>query len=211
MLDFKFSPYEEDIVITGAKGSGKTERGKKILSAINNIPYWVYDYSKRFNNYGTIVDEVEKLEYGQFVFRAKEESYKTWEAFCDRAFFHFKDIVLCHDELHQFVRKQTIDRALYQLVLSGRNRGISNIFITTRPASIPNYILTNCQHVFAYQLRNRSDIVWLKEYMGEEAELLLPPDKRKDSSPLKSDSRILKKFDYIYRNQDDEACQVIIN
>lgn len=198
-FDFNYSPFEEDIGIVGMKGSGKSTRAKMILSSLHNIPYWIFDYSSVFDKYGLVVHEVKDLQYGQYIFRPKNKGYETFVAFCNKAFFEMRNLVLVFDELHQYVTKQRACQELYQIVLSGRNNGLSSIFITTRPASIPNWILTNLEHVFAYRLNLQSDIIWLRDFIGNEAWQLLPQDKRR----LLQNEPELGKFGFIYRNQAD--------
>jgi hypothetical protein len=199
-IEFHFAPFEEDVGIVGAKGTGKSTRGKIILAGLGDIPYWVYDYSNIFENFGHIVHNVDELTNdGQYIFRPYDKGIATFQKFCNKAFFEMENIVIMIDELHQYVTKQSHVAELYQLVLSGRNKGISSIFITTRPASIPNYILSNLTHVFAYRLNLVSDIIWLRDFIGTEAWLLLPKDKRR----FLQDKPELQKFGFIYRNQAD--------
>jgi DNA helicase HerA-like ATPase len=57
------------------------------------------------------------------------------------------------DEVHAYyVTKQKILKEYNDLILSGRPRGISVISISTRPASLPNNVLTNAKHVFTFRL-----------------------------------------------------------
>ncbi len=210
-IDFNFKIYYDNIVVVGATGSGKTERAKRILEQFSNVPYWIWDYSENFEKYGTLVHEVKDLEYGQYVIQPNDKGIENYQNFLDRAFFGaqqgiFNDLLLVHDELHQYLTKQSVLKELYQLVLSGRNKGLQSIFISTEPALVPNWILGNTQHVFAYRLGTRSAIEWMRDYIGLEAWLLLQPDLRYE---LKEE-RELTEFSFVYRNKLKLKAQVVV-
>jgi len=210
-VSFQYAPYKEDICIVGAKGKGKTERAKRVLETIPDIPYWIWDTSDNFEPYGSLVHRVEDLQYGQYVLQAHDKGEKSFAKFVNKA-FTLRNIVIVIDELHHYVSKQKSSTELYNLVLSGRNRGISSIFITTRPASIPNWILSNITHVFAYPLFLQSDIEWFKDnFFGNEAWLLLSKDKRKGFFTSPDDYDVLPDYSYIYRKDGDTQPYVVIN
>lgn len=195
-INFRYSPFEEDICVVGGKGRGKTTRVKWILSLIKNLPYWVYDFNSQYTGFGSIVHKVKDLKVGQMIFQPYDKSYDTFIKFCNKAFTQ-RNLVLVFEEIHQYVTKQRACPELYSVVMTGRNYGLSSIFVSTRPASLPNWILSNSNHCFAYGLNNMGDIVWLNDYIGDKAWLLLPPDKRKKlqtEPPLQLHS-------CIYRNQ----------
>ena len=72
------------------------------------------------------------------------------------------------DEVHAYVTKQKIIKEYNDLILSGRPRGISVISISTRPASLPNNVLTNAKHVFTFRLNIESDVKFLEGWLGSE-------------------------------------------
>jgi len=212
--DFRYSPYQDDILIVGSKGEGKTEKGKVILNSIPNIQYWIWDYSKKFEGFGILVHKLEELQYGQYVIQPYDLSLENYTRFLNKANYEIGDtnrnLVVVTDELHQYVTKQDIFKPLYHLVLSGRNKGISSIFMTTRTASVPNYILGNIEHLFVLKLKLTSDIEWLEEYVGDFVWLLLPKDKRKKGkydSP--DDPETLPDYSFIYRKMSDRNAQII--
>ena len=96
-VKFNYSPFEEDIIIAGIKGTGKTERAKKILSEISSLPYWVHDFQRnKFTKYGKVCHTVEELEPGsQCIFQPKINDYSNFLAFCRR--IHFEVGVILAD------------------------------------------------------------------------------------------------------------------
>lgn len=210
---FNWKPLEEDIFITGKKGEGKTSRCKRILDLIPNLAYWIWSPQRPIENYGSyghIVRNINQMQFGHYVYAGEDWSDESFVRFLRRAFTQMRNIVLVLDDIHERTTKQSIIKELRNLVLSGRNRGISSIFITTSPKSIPNYILGNVSHVFAYQMVLESDIEWLqKNLLGPDAWILIPKDKRKIFNSSE-DVDVLPKYSYVYRNQFDVESQVVL-
>ena len=83
------------------------------------------------------------------------------------------------DEAHSFLYKaKDNSKNLTILFYSGRPRGISCITISSRPASLPNNVLTNAKHVFAFKLNLESDVKFLEGFLGSDVWILMPKDKR---------------------------------
>ncbi len=213
-IDFRYRAYSHDIVIIGKKNSGKTERTKRIIeNSLSDIPYWIWDYSNKFNGYGHLIHNIDELEYGQYVVQERDKSVDRFKQFCNKLFFGaqsgiYTNTVLIIDELHQYLTKQAMLQELYHIVMSGRNFGISGMYISTRPQAIPNWILDNVTHVFAYKVLLEGSISWLNQYVGQEAWLLLSRDKRK--LLFEPEYPELTEHSFIYRNQNDSRPQVVI-
>ncbi len=211
-INFDWSPFDEDIVIVGGKGTGKSHKLKWILSLISNLPYVVFDYNNLFSSFGIIARRPTEITKGQIIYQGLDRTQDGFITFCKRIFFgsqsgELSDMVFCVDELHQYYKnKQTAIPEFENIVATARNYGISGIYISTRPATMPNTILTNAQHCFAFALANEGDISWLRGYIGEMAWLLVPKDKRKK---LKEE-KMLTKHSCIYRNQQSPSAQLMI-
>ena len=207
---FNWSPMDEDIVIVGKKASGKTTLCKFILQLMPHVPYWIYDYSNQFTGYGSLVHTIQDLNYGQIVFQPFDKTYKTCQKYYEKINYRMANMVNVHDEIHQYVTKQGAYPEINVTVQSKRNEGISSIFISTRPQSIPNFILDNNQHVFALPVNLRTSVEWLDEYLGDLAWLLFPPDKRKKIGGVPMfENKILAPYSFIYRNMDDMESMVV--
>jgi hypothetical protein len=212
-VDFQYNVYQEDVVIIGKKREGKTDRAKKILESIQDVPYWIWDFGNVFTGYGHVVHSIDDLQYGQYVVQERDKSETRFRQFCQKIIDgamngELTNLVIVIDEIHQYVRKQSILQELYNIVMSLRNFGICGIYISTRPQAIPNWILENVTHVFAYRLELSGSIIWLRDYLGMEAWLLLPKDKRKFLFSEKY--KDLPQHSFIYRNQNESKPQVKI-
>ncbi len=214
-LPFLFKPLKEDVFITGKKGEGKTVREKMILDTIQNLPYWVWcpeNPEEKFGNYAHVVRRIEDMKYGQYVYAGPDFSMKNFKRFCKRV-LQMRNMVIVWDDIHKYVKKQWCPDELKDIILSKRNQGISSIYSTTTPKSIPNEILGNSTHVFGYRFQLESDAEWLaKNFFGAEAWLLVTKDRRKKGFfDSENDLDILPEYSYIYRRDDELETKVVIN
>ena len=76
---------------------------------------------------------------------------------------------------------------------------MSAISISSRPASIPNNVLTNAKHVFAFRLNLESDIKFLEGYIGTDVWMLAQKDKRKKML----DAPEIAQYTFFYRDMDE--------
>ena len=204
-IQFEFKAYDSDIVICGAKNSGKSYLANVILKSLNNITVFVWDFNHQFhdarsmlfNDLDELLQVYDNAKKGRYILQPFDKSKPAFEKFCD-AIFQRGNIVAIFDELHLYTSKQAILKPFNNLILSGRPRGISCISISTRSASLPNNVLSNSQHVFAFRLNLQSDVEFLETWMGEGVWQLLPKDKRKK---LQNEPE-LPEHTFYYRNQD---------
>jgi len=212
-LNFNWSPYYEDIGIFGKKGEGKTERAKRVLDLIPNLPRWIWSPQRPLENYsgyGEPVTTIEDLKYGAYLFNG-DYTRENFKRFCTRAFHHIRNIVLVIDDVHEQCTKQFISPEFESLILSGRNRGISSIFISPPPSKVHNSILSQCSHIFAYKMTLYSQIEWIeKNFFGQEAWLLLTKDLRNRFYTGENDPDQLPKYSYLYRKDVDMKTQIMI-
>ena len=206
-LDFNFEAYDQDICILGSKGSGKSYLANTIMKSLNGIHVWVYDFNHQFHSSRAIVfnDLTKMLEVsdqakrGHYILQAHDNSENTFRRFCEEGFKR-GNLVLMMDEAHSFLTKQKQLKEFNNIILSGRPRGISCITISSRPASLPNNVLTNAKHVFSFKLNLESDVKFLEGYLGSDIWILMPRDKR---HKLK-DEADLPEHTFFYRDMDTD-------
>ena len=206
-ISFDFIAYDQDICILGSKGSGKSYLANQILKGLNGIHVWVYDFNQQFHSSRAIVfnDLTKMLEVsdsakrGHYILQPHDNSENTFRRFCEEGFKR-GNLVLMMDEAHSFLTKQKQLKEFNNIILSGRPRGISCITISSRPASLPNNVLTNAKHVFSFKLNLESDVKFLEGFLGSDVWVLLPPDKR---HKLKDEPQ-LPEHTFFYRDMDTD-------
>ena len=206
-ISFDFIAYDQDICILGSKGSGKSYLANQLLKGLNGIHVWVYDFNHQFHSSRAIVfnDLTKMLEVsdsakrGHYILQPHDNSENTFRRFCEEGFKR-GNLVLMMDEAHSFLTKQKQLKEFNNIILSGRPRGISCITISSRPASLPNNVLTNAKHVFSFKLNLESDVKFLEGFLGSDVWVLLPPDKR---HKLKDEPQ-LPEHTFFYRDMDTD-------
>ena len=206
-ISFDFIAYDQDICILGSKGSGKSYLANQLLKGLNGIHVWVYDFNHQFHSSRAIVfnDLTKMLEVsdsakrGHYLLQPHDNSENTFRRFCEEGFKR-GNLVLMMDEAHSFLTKQKQLKEFNNIILSGRPRGISCITISSRPASLPNNVLTNAKHVFSFKLNLESDVKFLEGFLGSDVWVLLPPDKR---HKLKDEPQ-LPEHTFFYRDMDTD-------
>ena len=204
-IQFDFEPYDQDICIVGSKGSGKSFLANMIMKGLHGVNVWVYDFNFQFHSSKAIVfNDLDKLlevydtaKRGHYILQPHDNSEETFKRFNAEAFKR-GNLVLIMDEAHSFLTKQKQLKEFNNIILSGRPRGISCITISSRPASLPNNVLTNAKHVFAFKLNLESDIKFLEGYLGDDVWILMPKDKR---HKLKDEAE-LPEHTFFYRDMD---------
>ena len=206
-LDFDFVAYDQDICILGSKGSGKSYLANQIMKGLNNISVWCYDFNFQFHSSRAMIfhdmNELLKVydsaKRGHYILQPHDNSENTFRRFCEEGFKR-GNLVLIMDEAHSFLTKQKQLKEFNNIILSGRPRGISCITLSSRPASLPNNVLTNAKHVFAFKLNLESDVKFLEGYLGDDVWILMPPDKR---NKLKDEAE-LPEHTFFYRDMDKD-------
>lgn len=212
-LNFRWSPFYEDIGLFGMKGEGKTTKATEILDQVPNLARWIWSPQKAKENYGGYgqpVNKIEDLKHGAYLWTG-DYSKKTFLKICERATTHMRNLIFVGDDIHEQVTKQFIPPEFDKLLSSGRNRGISGIYLSTYPSKVHNTILSGCSHIFCFKFNLVKQIEWLRDnYFGNEAWLLLPKDLRNRFYRSESDPDILPRFSYLYRKDTDVRTQVMI-
>ena len=210
MVDWDFTAFNEDCIIVGMKGGGKTYLANEILHSLTNIPVIVFDFNWGFHDSRAVVvhnlQEVFKIfdeMKGHVIFQPYDKSKAVFESFCTEIFAR-SNLVNLIDETHVYVSKQGICKPYNNLILSGRPRGISTISISSRPQNLPNNVLTNARHIFAFKLNLESDIIFLQSWLGDQAWELLPKEQRKKNL----DAPELEQFSFYYRDTQKGAGMV---
>ncbi len=210
-LNFNFVPYNESIVITGSQGSGKSYLANTLLQNLHGVNVFVWDFNHAFhdsrsvlvNHLDEMIEMFNEYKQGKFILQDFDKEEPQFRRFCKYAFSKGNCVVII-DEAHNYVTKQKILKEYNQLILSGRPRGISVISISTRPATLPNNVLTNAKHVVAFRLNIESDVKFLESWMGSEVWQLVAKNKRSKHQDMPE----IPEHSFFYRNHDESIGQI---
>ena len=206
-ISFEFIAYDQDICIVGSKGSGKSYLANVIMKGLHGINVWVYDFNSQFHSSKAIVfhdlnkmlELYDQAKRGHYILQPHDNSENTFRRFCAEGFKR-GNLCMITDESHVWLTKQKQLKEFNNIILSGRPRGISCVTISSRPASLPNNVLTNAKHVFAFKLNLESDIKFLEGYLGDDVWILMPKDKRHKLR----DEPELPEHTFFYRDMDTD-------
>jgi nicotinamide riboside kinase len=95
--------YNEDIVITGSKGSGKSYLANTFLQNLHGVNVFVWDFNHAFHDSRSIVfhhlDEMiemfDEVKRGKYILQDYNKEENQFKRFCKYAFK--KAIVVCND------------------------------------------------------------------------------------------------------------------
>ena len=181
------------------------------MQNLHGVNVFVWDFNHQFHDSRAVVvhhlDEMiemfDEVKRGKYILQDFNKEENQFRKFCKYAFSKGNVVVLI-DEVHAYVTKQKILKEYNDLILSGRPRGISVISVSTRPASLPNNVLTNAKHVFTFRLNIESDVKFLEGWLGSEVWQVVQQNKRMKHKNLPE----LPEHSFFYRNMDEHEGQI---
>ena len=193
--------HEENIGILGLQGSGKTTLAKNILSAIPSTPRLIISPQNPtvlYAGYGNPINKIEDIQGGAALLWTGRLDDNVFAKICDTV-MHYGNLVMVVDDAHEFCKKQKMPKSWATLINSGRNRGITSIFISPSPNLVHNNVLQSVHHLFSFQFVLESQIEFAKKnFFGNAAYILMPKAVRPDR--FKSIEQEAGKHDYLYRS-----------
>lgn len=200
----KWITHQENILIFGLQGSGKTTLAKNFLDSIPSTPRLIISPQRPmelYGQYGNPISSVDEIkEGGAFVWIANKPDENMFNRICKKV-MSLKNMVMVVDDAHEFCKKQKMPKEWDTLINSGRNRGITSIFISPAPNLLHNVIIQSSQHLLSFRFAIESQIEYAKKnFFGDVAYLLLFPPAR----PYKyKDLPQLEKHDHIHRSVNE--------
>ena len=196
--------YQQNTVILGMQGSGKTTLAQDVLDVLPHVPRLIISPQKtkeNYGGYGTPIDKISEIQNDTAMLWTGDFSKPTFELICKTLMARTANIMLLVDDVHEFCEKQKMPPQFGKLILSGRNRGIFGLYLSPFPQRVHNDILS-APHIISFKMALRSQIDWLENNaFGNDAELLLPKSLRNERKEilLDCDVDVLPKHSYMYR------------
>ena len=199
--------HDENVTILGMQGSGKTTLAKRLLDTIPAVPRLVFSPQgplSLYGQYGQPIDTVEEIEGGRALLWTGETDPRTFAAICNRI-MELSNIVMVVDDAHEQASKQKMPPEWGRLISSGRNRGITSIFISPAPSQMHNVLMQSSAILYSFRFALESQIEYArKNFFGEAAYLLMPAPAR---PPKYAPWPELPKHDYLARHVSAAAVE----
>lgn len=173
----------ERIIGVGRTGSGKTVLAKYI---VRNWPSLVvYDEKAEITltnaHITSDIRQIANADVGRFVYRPPIEAIANNKARKQlledffRVIYERKNTVLYIDEIYAVAENaQSFPYWLRAILTRGRSRNIGVIALTQRPAFIPNFFISEAEHIFTFNLSLEQDQTKMAFFIGDQAYAKLP-------------------------------------
>jgi DNA helicase HerA-like ATPase len=144
--------FDQIIVITGKRGSGKTTFAKKLIASIPENRIKIIDINGEYKN--------------SFI----PNNYSEIDVFL-KNIWEKGNIFLVIDEADTvFPEHKKLQDYYYKIIHLGRHRNIGLLAITRRIARLNKDVIANAHHIFVFSLVIPNDVKYLREFMGGEIE-----------------------------------------
>jgi len=205
-VNFRWRVHQENIAILGMQGSGKTSLARRILRTVPDVPRVIWSPQLPAPNYGQFGEPTADVrEIGRDPRRAwlwvGEFGPREFDAICRELMAHGTNMLMVVDDAHERVSKHRVPEHFARLVNSGRNRGITSIWITPAPNVVSNQLLQSAHHVFAFAFGTENNIDWIRRnWFGDDAYALLPVQLRRRRPGVGADLERLPPHSYLYKH-----------
>lgn len=215
-MDVDYTAYNDNVVCLGAHWQGKSLFiSKTFLSELPRIArVWTWDYHGVLTKYVNppthlIKRNVDDLELGTQFFIPSDKSEKGFEKFLAKALTH-RDLVIVIDEAHNYSSPHKLKGNHAELIRNAGNQNISYIEIFQRPQRVNGDVLENARHRFCFALDNLNSVKYMREWIGLECELFLPPAQRSSQAIKRfGDAEMLPQYSYIYRDKQKLEPEIV--
>lgn len=176
-----FLPGAHDrATILGQTGSGKTELARQML--VSRPFAVVLDPKRRFEAPGfrTVSDlrSLTKARESRLIFRPSHDALREWDDVggdIERFFewiFRRGNTTVYVDETYLVTRGDEMPRYYHACLTQGRELGIATWSATQRPMRIPQVVLSEAEHTYAFRLQLPQDRNKVEAITGIDRELL---------------------------------------
>lgn len=183
-----YNPYDENVLIVGSAGSGKSYFVKFIIKKMflpSSVRFVLWDYNWQYNDID--IKPTHTMRTDNFViYQPIDKSVEHFSEFCD---FYFKgNRVFVIEEVQEYGNAWKMPPIFESVIRTGRNFGNTYIAITQRPSEIHKAIVNNATHIVAFRMTWIKDLELLSEWLNIDYEKIYN----------------LPRFYFIYKNRYEE-------
>ena len=193
--------HEENGLILGMQGSGKTYLTQQFLDAIPNVPRLIISPRnpiRHFGRYGVPIRQITQIQDNRAMLWLGKNDIPTHMKICKHVMDECSNMVIITDDAHEFASKQKISEEWATLINSGRNQGVTSIFISPAPNLLHNILLQSSAWLCSFRFMLESQIEYAqKNFFGDAAYSLMPMayrPRRYEYLPA------MEKHDFLYRH-----------
>ena len=165
--------------ILGRKGMGKSYLVREILAEFDRVlildtmgEYGTRDgvaVASTFSESLAALEEAGQADTFKISMRVIEERHA--EAIAD-VVYAFRNVLFVVEEASVYMKPQALPDPFKQLVLRGRHHAISQLYVAQRAARLHRDITSQSDYVVAFQQHGSTDIKYLEDVFGDQAEQL---------------------------------------
>ncbi len=164
-----YDPYDNNVLIVGSAGSGKTFFVnnfivKRSLIA-SNVSFVIYDYNWR--GYSDLpIPKSHKYEANaQYVYQPINKKISAFIEFC-KHYNNQLNLVMIVEEVQEYGGTNFMPEVFEDRIRTGRNEGKTTISITQRPQEIHKAIVSNAEFIYVFRLGWIHDVKLVASWIG---------------------------------------------
>lgn len=182
ILNFSFEPYDDIILVTGKKRSGKSFFAKKMASQFKRVIIWDYNWEHTApkaewfkKNPSVIVHTIQQLKEAWLSYSETEPRKiifqpinKDSEAFNNFCLFINQRVVYCCiyiEELQNVTTAVKIPEQFAILMDSGRHKKLGLLLTTRSNKFIPTRLIDSADYIFMFKQQRKETYDYMKNYV----------------------------------------------
>jgi DNA helicase HerA-like ATPase len=164
--------------ILGRKGTGKSWLVREILTEFPRVlildtvaEYGAKDGAVIADGFAQALSALEEAD-GSDAFKISIRLVNEQHALAiAEIVWEFRNVLFVVEEASAYLKPQAIPDPFKRLVLMGRHRGISQLYVAQRPARLHRDLTTQSDFVVTFQQHGSTDIAYLADVFGDDAKL----------------------------------------
>ncbi len=180
MIESSYNPYKQNGIFVGKAQSGKTTKAialaKRLVESGRNVIVFTPHHTSAFIKLAPerVIHNLHDVHPNKLcIVIPLINSPEFYDGLCAKV-MTYKNLVFMPDEIHNYTTKYKVENNFAFLLRNCNNYNIGYMAIFQRPAEVPNMVISNANHCWAFQMKLATDVKYFKALIGEKAERLSP-------------------------------------